>query len=256
VNGRPLNESPLAADPEHPRRSAEVEQLLGLGACPLALVSAADALPQAGLVVPDVANSEELVTRAGQIHGRTLPAGAADFFAALLAANAGVAPRSEPQCAAPCLPTPILLACGSPAAWRGRAGECQAAGLPVVALAGEATSALDPIEAALRAPGVCVVTTVGGDTPPTDTPPMARLADLVAGLVRQARVATLLAEGGATATAVAERLGWARFAVTETAPAGVGVLSPLGAGNAPRFLIKPGSYPWPEAIWSQLSPSR
>jgi len=62
-------------------------------------------------------------------------------------------------------------------------------------------------------------------------------------------VATLLAEGGATAATICDRIGWSRFTVSDRSPAGVGVLAPLVPGAAPRVFIKPGSYAWPKEIW-------
>jgi uncharacterized protein YgbK (DUF1537 family) len=76
-----------------------------------------------------------------------------------------------------------------------------------------------------------------------------QLATLVQLVVEQSPFATLLVEGGATAEAVVQRLGWARFAVAAAAPAGIGVLRPIGVELAPQVWIKPGSYPWPEAVW-------
>jgi uncharacterized protein YgbK (DUF1537 family) len=83
-----------------------------------------------------------------------------------------------------------------------------------------------------------------------------RLADLAAHILGQTRVATLLAEGGATATAIAQCMQWNRMAIVAAAPAGVGVLRPIDSEQSPLVLIKPGSYPWPEAIWRQLTQPR
>ena len=81
---------------------------------------------------------------------------------------------------------------------------------------------------------------------------VARLADLAALVLERAPIATLLVEGGATAAAVVQRLGWRRLEVVAAAPAGIGILQPLGVPSAPRVWIKPGSYPWPEAVWRSV----
>jgi uncharacterized protein YgbK (DUF1537 family) len=78
------------------------------------------------------------------------------------------------------------------------------------------------------------------------------LARLTAQVLRRARVATLLVDGGTTAAAVVRRLGWKRFAVAAAAPAGIGILQPLGDPAAPQVWIKPGSYPWPAEVWGGL----
>ena len=80
---------------------------------------------------------------------------------------------------------------------------------------------------------------------------LARLIDAVEVVLRKARVNRLLLEGGATARAVIDRLGWKAF---ETIGAVMG-LSWLRVGGAedPVLLIKPGSYEWPEEVWHELS---
>ncbi len=85
----------------------------------------------------------------------------------------------------------------------------------------------------------------------SQTEMLSRLADVASEIVRVANVKTLLAEGGATAAAIAQRQGWQRLKVVATAPAGIGVLLPL-AGGSPLVLIKPGSYSWPREIWESF----
>jgi uncharacterized protein YgbK (DUF1537 family) len=80
-----------------------------------------------------------------------------------------------------------------------------------------------------------------------------RLAELTALVLQRTPVKTLLLEGGATAEAVAHRLDWHRLEVSSAAPAGIGILQPLDT-MAPQVWIKPGSYPWPDAIWRSNSP--
>jgi uncharacterized protein YgbK (DUF1537 family) len=57
----------------------------------------------------------------------------------------------------------------------------------------------------------------------------------------------ICAEGGATAAAVARALGWTRFAVGRELAGGVVELQPVMDG-APQFIIKVGSYDWPENL--------
>jgi uncharacterized protein YgbK (DUF1537 family) len=81
------------------------------------------------------------------------------------------------------------------------------------------------------------------------------LAESASKYVEAGSVNTLLAEGGATAAAIAEQFGWKRFEVVATAPAGVGLLRPI-ASRSPLVLIKPGSYPWPAEIWQSFCDCR
>jgi uncharacterized protein YgbK (DUF1537 family) len=93
-----------------------------------------------------------------------------------------------------------------------------------------------------------------GDEPPVDAAGelLPQLAGEVVQVLRGTPAATLLIEGGATASAIVQRLGWTRFVVTQDAPAGVGVLRPVGTHAPLQMLIKPGSYPWPGAVWTRL----
>jgi uncharacterized protein YgbK (DUF1537 family) len=79
------------------------------------------------------------------------------------------------------------------------------------------------------------------------------LAEVVARLIeREGGGENLLLEGGATAEAVCQRLGWREFAVDGEFAPGVVQMTPIRAdgGTKCRIVIKPGSYLWPDAIWN------
>jgi hypothetical protein len=116
VNGVPLAETAFAADPEHPRRTSRVGELLG-DAC--------------GLECPDVPDAATVAALAQTVDGDTLPVGAADFFAALLPRSRGALAPSVPDGAG----APRLLVCGSAAAWLGgRREQCTRHGVPIAAM--------------------------------------------------------------------------------------------------------------------------
>jgi uncharacterized protein YgbK (DUF1537 family) len=75
-----------------------------------------------------------------------------------------------------------------------------------------------------------------------------RLAQGVSAVLKQVRLSRVLLEGGATASAVLGREGWARLEVGPSIAPGLARLRPHGT-DYPELLIKPGSYEWPEAIW-------
>ena len=206
--------------------------------------------------MPDVADLATLQSYAARVDVDTLPTGAADFFAALLDARGAGQGRALPASATVSIERPALLVCGSRAAWESRQRECEAAGVPILLVS-------DPFEdlelhiwqAAdrLAVRGLLAVA-IADDWKRTRESHelLPRLATVAAMLLEIAPVATVLAEGGATAAALARRLAWNHFRVVQTAPAGVGVLQPLEIALAPTFLIKPGSYAWPEEIWQRL----
>jgi uncharacterized protein YgbK (DUF1537 family) len=237
VYGVPLDQTEFARDPEHPRLTADVAALLGG--------------PAKTITIPDAASMDDLDRIARSQGERTLAAGAADFFAALLGCRGypqGIAPTDALR-----LAPPAILVCGSITAWKARSRECAHAALPLLSLDSpgdgfldRAMQMLESHNALVLAPGEVVA------TPDQRCESFDRYAAAAAELLRSVRPATVLAEGGATAAALASRLGWTRMTTVATAPAGVGVLRPLDCQSSPLLLIKPGSYPWPEPIWRQF----
>jgi D-threonate/D-erythronate kinase len=246
IDGVPLNQTNLADDPQHPRTTAIVQELLGDGPAP------------STLIVPDIASVEAIHGMSGGLTQDTLAAGAADFFASLLdhrnaSSRSVTAPlRTEVE-------RPALFVCGSRASWGQHAARCQATGVPVQkfppgysgerlpidelpAWAREAAASLTVHQRLLLGIGPFPSMKAGAE-------PVTTLARLTAQVLRRMPIATLLIDGGATAAAVVKKLGWTRLAVTAPSPAGIAILQPVGNPSAPRVWIKPGSYPWPESVW-------
>ncbi len=272
VDGRPLDQSALASDFEHPARSARVLDLLGAGQdADVFLRRPGQHLPPSGIVVAEAASPADLAQWAACVDASTLPAGAADFFTAVLRA-AGF-PPAEP--ARPTAPAgggeerpPIggltLMVCGSAAAWAsGRREECAKAGIPVVPLADLPAADLSDEQlaqwagaarAALETRGVAMLA-VGEQPPASSAAPRRLLEHLVrvaAQVVRERGVDRLLVEGGETASALVRRLGWSQSRVTcQHAP---GIVSLVPSGEPTTITVKPGSYAWPQG--PMISPSR
>ncbi|HZN33761.1 MAG TPA: four-carbon acid sugar kinase family protein [Pirellulaceae bacterium] len=234
VDGLPLDQTQFAQDPEYPRRSAQIAHLLGG--------------ESAAIAVPDVASLDDVGRCAQEQGDQSLAAGAVDFFAALLDRRVS-RPAGSAGSAEFVLPRPALLVCGSRLSWRRRSEECLAAGVSVQTLAADLPSAGSQLAATGR-----MLLGIGDIQSPLDSRELlSHLAQLTAQVMNRTPLAALLAEGGATAAAIASVLGWQRFAVTAQAPSGVGILQPLTSAPAPLLLIKPGSYAWPEKIWRQFA---
>src|SRR5262245_44722155 len=246
VNGVPLDQTQLARDPEHPRQSSHIVELLGGEVPPTFLV-------------PNVTSQDDLTAYARELDDHTLAAGAADFFAALLGCRCGNRSGGGAGPADFILPRPALLVCGSRLAWAQRAADCLAAGVSVCTISQIFSG--QTIDSESSAEWACRLASTGrlllgiGDTDsPVDSQELLfRLAHLTALVLKHTPAAALLAEGGATAAAISTELGWQRFALSDQAPQGVGILQPLDQPQAPRFLIKPGSYPWADELWRQFA---
>ena len=247
VGGMLLNETVFGHDPEFPARTADVTAIVGGGAH--SVTPDAESLP-AGISVGDSCSAEDIesyVRRFGD--SRVLFAGAADTFRALLAA-AGYSQRTvEPFAGLGSART--LLVFGStvrhdimqqpffvrnrvavsnmpdevfagedPQLWCGRMiAECRDAGSVVLRIPQRAE--VDAARARWLRSAMAVATACAvGEYAPQE----------------------LVIEGGATAFAVLEQLGWNDFSVVcEVAP-GVVRLRHTGSGICVTF--KPGSYPW------------
>ena len=232
-DGRPLHETAFAHDPEHPRLTSRVADLLGGDL--------------QGVETPDAETFADVVHEASRVAVTALPVGAADFFTALLQVR--VSPRAIPSsvitAAEPLGPT--LAVCGSAASWARRRAEAVAHCIPVFALPHDLAAIIQALGSTGR--GLIGI----GDGPstlgrsPGDL--VRELAATVGQVLRYQPVVRLLTEGGATTAAILGGQGWTRLAAATLAAPGVGALRPVGLAGAPLLFIKPGSYPWPAELW-------
>ena len=219
IHDTPLHETAFAEDPEHPRLTNIVQQLLGASEL---LIQTPDA--------ETAANLDSIVTQLDW--ETTLPGGGVEFFETCLAKHATLSNVEPIQ-----LTGPRLLVCGSLAAWRaGRPDTCRAHEIPFATIA----DTFDLIPTAMLAIGDAV-----GEPDQL----AAKLGDRVEQLLAERTVELLLLEGGATAFEVMKRLGWNRFHALPS-PVGVAILDVVGC-EAPRLVVKPGSYDWPASIWPE-----
>src|SRR5262249_50022835 len=99
VDGVPLAQTAFARDPDHPRKSSRVSELVG---------------PAPGIEIPDVVSIEDLSRRAATIDKNILPAGGVDFFNALLTTKLRPTHSSSAGASDSCrIQGPSLFVCGS-----------------------------------------------------------------------------------------------------------------------------------------------
>lgn len=287
IAGVPLDRTEFARDPHSPARSADVLEILGHSETRevRSLVPGAE-VPPAGISVGDAADGDDIAAWAARVGAArvdrgTLPAGAADFFEAILRrlglVEGGTARKTAQNgaCEGSCLrgrsdrpprDGPALLVSGSVSAASAetleRAGSL---GIPVVAMPPEILTRTSSWGAAVEAWAAAVASALsralscGGraviasgrrmeDAEGRGDPrPAAALAEVTARVLAHEPVEELLLEGGATASAIVRRLGWTELAVTaEVAPGIVRMAVP--AANPRSIVLKPGSYRWPEGL--------
>jgi D-threonate/D-erythronate kinase len=263
IHGKPIHKTEFARDPEYPRTSSDLLKLLSASVLfPLCLCGAMDTIPDRGIVVGAAANEEDLKHWATRRGAKTLVAGGAEFFGALLtrAGHSKVEPAPD-MGLGPAAGGRELFVCGTLSdSARNFVRAARAAGTPVFTLPKELVWGAGFSRAAAEAIGQKVVTalrqhprvmlTVGLRVVHERT--IARwlvthLAQVAGTVLRQARVSHVYAEGGATAAELAQSLGWTRLRVLRELAPGVATLA-VGDGDALCLTIKPGSYAWPESV--------
>ena len=239
IDDTPLHETDFARDPQYPATTAHVAERLG---------------HDPAITIPEAASAADVALAAGNCDDLVLPAGAGDFFAALLQTRGHVPMPVEYTSA----DGPALFVCGSLAAWgRGRAGQCEARGLPVCPMPQELLGhSENPAAlhewvqntcAALAEQGAAMLAI--GRVKAVDHAPLleSRLAQAMTMVLAQLEVSRLLLEGGATARAALDRLQWKQLQTEALAANDLPALR--AAAKSPRVFIKPGSYDWPDSVW-------
>jgi D-threonate/D-erythronate kinase len=232
IDGRPLTEHPVAADPDHPRPTDDVRSLLGESSV---------------IELPDIPNPAALNALAHQIAAHVLPAGGEEFFAALL--------EAQGQCLNPPkageLPRPWLFVNGSLAAWQRRhTTEGKQPEFPCFTIDQWPGPGLAP----LLAQHGLVMLAIGENKNAAPGALLTTLIDQARQLLHDNHFGTVFLEGGATARAFMDHFGWRRFDVLGELEPGCVALQPSTAQNnaarAPVLVLKPGSYAWPAAAWN------
>ena len=252
VENVPIHETDFALDPEYPRRTSEILQMLDRHDAVSVRIAKPDQVALTGrIVIGEATRGEDLITWAERSDDRTLPVGGAEFFEALLDVR-GFSRRPRRVQKVPG-GRPALLVCGTSSAYsRDTINVLRENGVPVLtAPEGRSPKGSDhsqlikrwaeDVSNALESnAGAVVVTGSTGDP-----------AGLLQRVLRRCSVRHLFIEGGMTASIILRRLGWRRMRVcAELSP---GVVS-LESADHPDLAVttKPGSYRWPDSLLKTL----
>lgn len=242
INGQPLDRTPFAADPHHPAHSADVLALLRPARnTSVAYLPPVGPLPKSGVIVGEHRSAADTARWVSLLEADTLPAGAADFFEAWLAAHSARR-RSSPAAQTPAEPALLLH------------GTTEAAGnIRLLRFNGLRAPSAVRVATAIRLRGGAAV----GTSALTNNDPFApsiismNFARLASELRDAGAFRHLLIAGGSTAASVLRALGWTRLEVVRVWAPGVVSLRPESA-PALTVTLKPGSYPWPASIRRSL----
>ena len=263
VSGQPLHRTDFSEDPEYPARTSDVLGLLGPSRDWKVYALAPNAVPpDRGILIGDATCEADLTRWASRIDDSTLPAGAAEFFAAFLrtkgleqADNACADVASNPYADA-------LFVSGSTSAYsRSFCKGCEAQGIPVLRLpdglfrlnSQSPHLVCEWADDTVRALKTHSRVIVAIDRPLSEAPGLPQvlcnhLGELVERVINQQPLRYLFAEGGATAVALVRRLGWKRLRVVRELAPGV-VSMQVEDRPGPLLTMKPGSYAWPDVVW-------
>ncbi len=283
VKGRPLHRTDFAKDPQHPRTSADVIDLLGrTSRLPVAICRAGGAILKSGINVGEVATSRDLQWWATQGRPGILLAGGAEFFGALLEGGVNVRPELDdkidvvnPEISrshAPGSPNrrntgatvtgSELFVCGSISrSTRAFVNAARRSGAPVFSIGrclnrDAKFGVRNCVRIGRRVADALklhprVVVQIG--------PPIIRkraierrltqlLARVAASAIRETPVSAIYAEGGATAVELARQMGWRRLKVMRELSPGVATFK-IDSMPGVSLTIKPGSYLWPNELF-------
>lgn len=265
IDGRPLDETDFANDPEYPVTSCRILDLVkSQGECPVYSARHDQYAPEkVGIWVAELAQAEDLGQWAGCLNDDTLAAGGADFFGACLEHWRSASQDRKPL-DMEAMTGQTLFVCGSTSRQaRAAVGEAEAMGIPICPMPeplvqGYTTDeqAMDlwtrTVLEALHGQGCAVVTV---DHPIIHDAEKAgqlafHMACLVECIVDRVNLSELFVSGGGTADAIIERMAWDTLNVLGEYQAGV-VCAGIAGTEGPTVTIKPGSYAWPENIWTR-----
>jgi D-threonate/D-erythronate kinase len=255
IDGTPLHETAFAEDPDYPAATSDVGSLLGPGSA-ASCIALGDAVPQTDIVIGAAVTSGDVRQWAARAGVGVLPAGGADFFGAILehlgltsAVRAGRLDSGK-----------ALFVCGSASAGsRAFVDGAAEQRVPICAMPAAVFHASDASALAGWTEAVCAALASSSHAVMAIQHPVERrpgfsrrvetaMAEAAARVLERVRVANLLAEGGATASAVCRRMGWETLNVAGELVPGVVQLRVADATAAPTLCVKPGSYPWPASV--------
>ncbi len=263
INGRPLHETDFSKDPEYPVKSSRIEDLLNVpDGCPLHLRTWQTYTGhENGIIVAEAQSMNDLVQWSERIDENTMAAGGSDFFRAILGkklpsnkalSNIDIVTVSGKK----------LFICGS-ASENSKKAVAQASdlGIPICPMPDTLfnnTPADDTlirqwaknVVDAFKVSDIVIITIL---QPAMQNSNLAenlrrKTAALVQVVLGKEKIHELLIEGGATAEAVLLALQYKKFdVIAEYTPS---VVQMRACEKEQYVTIKPGSYPWPNGIWT------
>jgi uncharacterized protein YgbK (DUF1537 family) len=269
VRRRPIDQTEFAADPEYPRLSANVLELItNPENVPICIRGVGEPLSAAGIVICEVADHDDLEAWAARCGSHRLVAGGAEFFKAIMIARKlnREAPKRGQQVLERLSKSSgrELFICGSMSeAARAFVQLARERGTRIFSLPTDLVKGIEfsPTAATALAEQVLeafksqrrLILHVG--LPPITDRSRARalamhLVQVAEIVLCRASVPNIYVEGGATAAELVRRMGWHRLVLVHEVAPGVATLAVEGFPDR-VVTLKPGAYSWPEQIQNE-----
>lgn len=252
VEGRPLDETDFAEDPEHPCRTSDVRQLLG--DYESEIVSPGELSRKPCVSIGNAGSSDDLLLHAKTWYSNRahlLPCGGAEFFEAWLqVSDQYPSKRVRDEKRSVLLADSHfhdgfkkrLIVSGSALA-QPTNFPC----IPSTILQGEAAKQLEQLTTLLNTHGTLAMrASEWTNHQPEDR--LNQFLNTAKFFIHELMLESVWIEGGHTASMLLRRLGCTRLKVTSVLAEGVVELT-TNSASFPRFVIKPGSYSWPESSY-------
>ncbi|TDH27478.1 four-carbon acid sugar kinase family protein [Segetibacter sp. 3557_3] len=256
---QPIHQSSFAHDPEFPIRSSRITDMLRADDHQVYVKSVAEDIPGSGIIIGEVEGEHDLAGWAEYAAGMTFAAGASGFFNAILHKRLQTPAAVKPATVR--FANPRLYVSGTTfQKSRDALQGLRSKGKPVSYMPDDLLNSTDftpgmveswanDIRYLVETSGYAIVAieSLPGGIPLAAANLRTKKAQAIARVLKLVRVKELIIEGGATAAAIIDEMGYASFfPVNELAP---GVVRMRIGDTDMHMTVKPGSYQWPEGVW-------
>jgi uncharacterized protein YgbK (DUF1537 family) len=266
IHGKLLSETDFVNDPEYPATTSNVLEMPGLSdSGQIHYLKSDQTFSGEGIVFGQAETTDDLLRWSEQMDEQTIPAGAGEFFEAILR-NKGFSKKMAAEEKEYRLENKILFVCGSSSdSSRQALRKAESLGMRVCRMPEGLFRSEDPGNklfqqwsdqiAGCFENSRCVIIAIDREVVRNVAfagklrRSMAKMAWTV---FQTIPLKELFVEGGATASEIAGRFGWNRFEPCDQLGPGVVRMKVLESDNI-YLTIKPGSYVWPEGILNLIS---
>jgi D-threonate/D-erythronate kinase len=251
VNSEPIHQTGFSNDPEFPIKSSSVLEILGDDGISAKVLTQNESLPANGISVGEAKTSEDVSKWAGKVDEKTLSAGGASFFHALLSLKHRLKNERKTEVQ---LSSPLLLISGTTFqknVQRIKEYSHLVSYMPENIFNNQDIQEVefekwqDDILNKLSKHNKAIIA-VDNSTNQKADPNLLRekKAKITERILKKVKLEEILIEGGSTAYSIIQKIGWQSFAPTEELQQGIVRMQVEGANDL-HLTIKPGSYDWP-----------